>query len=363
MEVDVSSSPLGRNRTIDVAKGLGIMLVVFGHNWWVLQHSETLFRVVYSFHVPLFFYLAGIFLKAQEPWSRTVVSKAQALLQPYAVTLLLGVGLALATHSLKLERYVLGALYASGPAIPNPWQALWFLPHLFLALIVAAGLLRLAGSGLQRLWVGLPVAAAILVLGIEVLPLAWRQPVPVLADWWTRMGLTEGMPGLPFSADVLGVSLAFVLAGWVTSPWVRRLKFQPLGLLVALLVFAGLHVLFSQTMDLSMRRYTDMGISTAMAVAGIALVLFLSAGLAGLPGVGRVLSYVGSGSLFVLMFHVFFQVRFTGLVQARWPQWAGLGAVAGWGVGMIVPLLIWEGVKRSKYLSLAFQQNYKGRNP
>ncbi|MEO7862090.1 MAG: acyltransferase family protein [Nitrospirales bacterium] len=57
------SEDLLRNKTVDIAKGLGILLVVFGHNWIVLHEKGELFRVIFSFHVPLFFFLSGIFFK------------------------------------------------------------------------------------------------------------------------------------------------------------------------------------------------------------------------------------------------------------------------------------------------------------
>ncbi|MDR5790074.1 acyltransferase family protein [Caballeronia sp. LP003] len=45
-----------RNRTIDAARGIGIVLVVLGH---AIGLPEWLFRVIYSCHMPLFFFLSG----------------------------------------------------------------------------------------------------------------------------------------------------------------------------------------------------------------------------------------------------------------------------------------------------------------
>ena len=39
----------GRNTTIDVAKGIGIILVVAGHNWSVLHPKGEVFRIIFSF--------------------------------------------------------------------------------------------------------------------------------------------------------------------------------------------------------------------------------------------------------------------------------------------------------------------------
>lgn len=54
---------------LDTAKGLGILLVVFGHAWRGnyaagLGISDPVFesvdRAIYSFHMPLFFFLSGL---------------------------------------------------------------------------------------------------------------------------------------------------------------------------------------------------------------------------------------------------------------------------------------------------------------
>lgn len=41
---------------IDIAKGIGILLVVIGHS---MLNGSYPFRVIYAFHMPLFFFLAG----------------------------------------------------------------------------------------------------------------------------------------------------------------------------------------------------------------------------------------------------------------------------------------------------------------
>ena len=41
---------------IDVARGLAVFIVVFGHTYI----SKDTFRLVYSFHMPLFFIISGL---------------------------------------------------------------------------------------------------------------------------------------------------------------------------------------------------------------------------------------------------------------------------------------------------------------
>ena len=46
-----------RDAVVDIAKGIGILLVVYGH----LHNPINTF--IYAFHMPLFFFLSGFFIK------------------------------------------------------------------------------------------------------------------------------------------------------------------------------------------------------------------------------------------------------------------------------------------------------------
>ena len=69
-----------RDRSIDVAKGIGILLVIFGHT-----RVAALSEVVAIFHMPFFFVLSGIFLSSKLPFHEFVKSRARRILVPYAL--------------------------------------------------------------------------------------------------------------------------------------------------------------------------------------------------------------------------------------------------------------------------------------
>ena len=48
---------------LDIARGIGILLVVLGHNDFAAL-SPFFHQVIYSFHIPLFFFLSGYFINA-----------------------------------------------------------------------------------------------------------------------------------------------------------------------------------------------------------------------------------------------------------------------------------------------------------
>ena len=51
-----------RNQALDVAKGIGIMLVIAGH---LFRIGGTAITVIFTFHMPLFFILSGILYKPE----------------------------------------------------------------------------------------------------------------------------------------------------------------------------------------------------------------------------------------------------------------------------------------------------------
>ena len=50
-----------RNEIIDIMKGIGIIAVIIGHMWNVPEVPYRNF--IFSFHMPLFFLIAGYFYK------------------------------------------------------------------------------------------------------------------------------------------------------------------------------------------------------------------------------------------------------------------------------------------------------------
>ena len=56
-----------RVQYIDIAKGIGIVLVVMGHNDFALI-SPFAHKLIYSFHMPMFFFMSGMFFKPDLPF-------------------------------------------------------------------------------------------------------------------------------------------------------------------------------------------------------------------------------------------------------------------------------------------------------
>lgn len=337
-----------RNRSADIAKGLGILLVVFGHNWIVQHEPGALYRIIFSVHMPLFFFLSGMFLSPDKAFGTLLRQRSDSLLKPYVAVLL---GLAI-FHIVAGQGigpgYLPGVAYATGQSLP--WIPLWFLPHLFIAQLFALALLKTPylRAAPQRL---LALVLLMLPLGVALLRLGHAH-APMTLE--LLPGQLRTIIGLPWSLDLIVINAAFLLAGHIAAGWMTALDRQALSAsLLAGLMFALLHLFFDDTLDLNERRYDSVLISSLAAFSGIALILGLSSLLSRLPRASGALAYLGTASLFIFIFHAVIQGRFTGFFQRQLPGSPDAGAWLGFFAGVFAPVLIFECCRRSGWLSAA----------
>lgn len=130
---------------VDYAKGMGIILVVYGHVARGLD-SAGMFNdglafalvdsIIYSFHMPLFFFLSGLFLSesARRGASGLIASKIDTILYPYVLWSLLQGGIETLLSSYTNGNVTINQVLA----LWNPRAQFWFLYALFLVFCVAA---------------------------------------------------------------------------------------------------------------------------------------------------------------------------------------------------------------------------------
>ena len=135
------SKPKQRIQWVDIARAMAMFLVFFGHlgdSWF--PALKPIFRAIYTFHMPLFFVLSGLFFKPAIEFVSLLKKRTRTLLIPYYVFSVF----ALAAPAAKMLH---PSLYTSAgkSASVNPLQSigsivfaqgnagLWFLWSLFVA--------------------------------------------------------------------------------------------------------------------------------------------------------------------------------------------------------------------------------------
>ena len=118
---------------IDVAKAIGIVLVIFGHAYDCYARGY-----LYGFHMPLFFFLSGLTFKLGEDKRRFFWKKIKGILIPYCIYGIIRFAwILLYNHFMHTAAAPSAASLAIGLfiSIRNSDYSigLWFLPLLFLA--------------------------------------------------------------------------------------------------------------------------------------------------------------------------------------------------------------------------------------
>jgi polysaccharide biosynthesis protein PslL len=355
-----------RNSTIDIAKGIGILTVVLCHNWILYHNRDELSRVVFSFHMPLFFFISGLFFKPNQSLSDLVSSKASGLLKPFYVVLF-GVFITvlifnpqIANNQTNILHELLGIVYGSGSTIS--WTPLWFLSHLFIVFIFAWVLNKYL---LRKLKNGLLKSIFLMLLlfcGVQILNFLRDKPIDLFGFNNLIFAKDNLLRGLPFNLDITLVTTTFFLAGYLMAKKMLDYKFNTLLTAIAFIIFAVLHYNFNETIELNGREYGNFIICTLQIISGIYLVFALSFVCSQVHWLNKTLAYLGEASLFILIFHFMPQHLITGILQYHFPQYNWPIAAFAFFASIIFSLILWEITKKSRFLQMLMLPTKRPQN-
>lgn len=270
-----------RSQWVDIAKAMGIVLVVYGHmargvslgtgglgGWCGVLDS-----VIYSFHMPLFFFLSGLFFPdsfRRRGGGRLVLNKIDTILYPYVLWSLLQ-----GCVEVFLSRYTNGSATMER-LLCIPWMPIaqfWFLYALFAIFAACAAIFAFVPK--------YPLAVALLVsLVLRFLP-GIRPGESIVSDMTNQMVFF--VVGIAFSARV---DVAFLGRGVVVA---------------ALAALFGIgQYLFHAVLS---RNYTDRGaVSLLLSLLSILFVVSLSSFLARRPRPR--LAALGSATMAIYLMHI-----------------------------------------------------------
>lgn len=321
----IPPEPAPRTDWVDAAKGIGIILVVLGHVLrGLLKRGETspiwifVDDWIYAFHMPLFFFLSGLFLERscrRGLWN-FVDGKLRTILWPYFVWSLIQ---EIIRRSTAVSKEPISDLWT---ILYKPVMQFWFLYVLFI-LLVAYALWRRCGLS-QGTFV-LAAFSLYLSLGFGVNYGSWGvlyqilHYIPylalgLLAARWKWMNF---LPGSRSHSLTLSAScLYLLLALFVVSPVAGKLP----GVLVA-------------------------------AIIGISATLCLSQ-LLSRSTLSSIVRQFGRLSLDIFVAHSIFTAAFRTLIYRLSPDGLILQIIGGTLVGLGGPLVLHDLCKRFHLLFL-----------
>jgi acyltransferase len=291
---------------IDTLKGWGMLLIVVGHVW-SLENISTFYMWLFAFHVPIFFYAAGLTLNTQNASTGQMLQRrAPMLLKPYLVFGLLGyafylagfaaaqaAGLQLKQFDYGLLRPLLGIAYGSvgdGLLVNSP---IWFLP----ALLIASALVHQLNRWTSSVAVRYGVCLALFVLGAQLalhIKMPWSFSSALCAVVFMQLGVDHkrvgGLQSWPRQRLWWILATTFLLSLWapingdvgLAGPTVNN----PILFLWFALAGIGLSVALSQLIEHRLPMLTWLGQNSLgvlvlhmLAIKGVKVVLGLATGL------------------------------------------------------------------------------------
>lgn len=269
-----------RKPEVDVAKGIGIILVVLAH----CSGCSILGNLINAFHMPLFFCLSGLFLfHKNESFKRFLNKKAKSLLFPCLVF-----GILLSTYSTALDyvrgeseiplglRYV--GLFINTRHNPYP-GSLWFFLALFLVELMLYFIHKIIHSNVCRL---------IIVLAISIMGCLYNQIYKV---------------GLPWSIDIALICILFTEIGYMCklnmdlghNSWLKGV----LSLVIFIIAFYLNEVALDNNVNLFSSDYGCYPLFYLAAFSGT----FIVYSLANIIKQNQLLQYLGQNSLLIYSLH------------------------------------------------------------
>lgn len=271
-----------RNPTADIARALAALLIIAGHALVFAAMPQHWLASLSHLATPMFFFLSGAFISLRRPLHEWLRTRLDALLKPYIVVLLGWAVVHDVTGVLDWSSYLAGMLYGTGATIVI--LPLWFLPHLLLVISCAQLLLRAVKRWrVDERWYWL----------LLLLPLLAK---PLLQAGWPQ-------EGLPFSADLLVLSLPLVFAGHLLANCVRQ--FVP-SLPVCVVAIAAVWVAAkygAAAIDMNRRLWGSPLATMLMVAAGLYVMQCLAVWLSKIASISKALAWFGRYTLLVLLFH------------------------------------------------------------
>lgn len=304
---------------IDIAKAIGIFLVVLAHTYRgvtaagvsTFSYLELIDNVIYTFHMPLFFFISGIFFVnsiAKRSNSEFVVNKVETIVYPY---LLWGTiqGLMIAYFSSKGIANQ-DIKYIEVVQFWKPVGQFWFLHNLFFIMLFTGLVFRL---NLLKYKFALIAIATILYLFPE---------------------LSKDF----FFFSILSKSWIFFLLGLLSKDYLSsldKINTNGFGFFVGCIIALQLyfHCILKMT-------YESRGVGTLILAFSSILIVIAAAKL--LEGrVGKWVLLVGEQSMAIYLLHVFFASGARILlhkvigINSLW-----IDLIIGTSLGMLLPLMI-----------------------
>lgn len=245
-----------RNVLLDMMRGWAIILVVLGH-----AGVSDAFRVfIYSFHMPLFFFISGFFCSDRKNIKSFLFSKWKSLYVPFATVYSLLIFLSHWLYQFDLTRFDYDSLGDIGKALclvlrfrvgaMDLLGHFWFLPVLFFISIIFYGMLRLTKTCPCRKFILVCGGAIFTCAGVLMIVFHLPNPYDLHRVCYYMgfymLGWLIAQQGVTIIKSHYGLGLSLLLLMVVFSCVNNTVKFYPLLAIFMAVVGIGFSWLFME---------------------------------------------------------------------------------------------------------------------
>ncbi|GAB2767801.1 acyltransferase family protein [Salinimicrobium soli] len=270
-----------RNPVIDNLKGLGISLVILGH----LQITEELFKVIYSVHMPVFFFVSGFLFKAEDNFRNFFKKKYLAIVKPFLtfalLTFVLHRAFSVITDNKNfstVEDFFISIIFGNASNGHLSWNPpLWFLPCLFTLLILFYFIEKNKNKKIKVLFITLFFSIGVLLTSFNI---------------YIPWGITNSLLALPF----LGFDFLFRKTGSLEKILLYDIKFW----IIPLILFGVSLACNYGFLNFAVHKFGNLFLSYLAGFLGILILIKASSFIS-----SQQFEFLGKNSLFIFGFHIF----------------------------------------------------------
>jgi fucose 4-O-acetylase-like acetyltransferase len=276
---------------VDIAKGIGIVFVVIGHN---LTHYKIyeINKYIYWFHMPLFFIISGLLHKQDAGQRAFIKSRFMHLMIPYGAFLFLFLlAGAKSYNSRQTINLLLGGAYDAGI-----W---WFVTCLFFTQITAYYILKIKKARMVL------YAACILYYIAMITALAYTD------FYYNNYPVVELK--LPLGIEIVPMATVFYLIGFFLKPLLLPTRYcKNYAMVVLLLVLCFIicldyyaHVVIFPEYSMYSKDYAYPVVNLIIPVAFFFVIRYFSILISTKHFASAVFTQLGRASLIIMFLHMF----------------------------------------------------------
>lgn len=254
-----------RYKEVDISKGIGILLSIFGHLNYTFVHA-----FIYMFHMPLFYFISGFLFKPQKyTFKQFILRKLRTIVVPYFV---------LGAIIMAFDYFGHGKVQIVELLVQRRYLPLWFLTSLFFTEIIFYLLNNFISSNYLK---GI----------IVVLLFLFGNILSNFID-----------TALPWNVDSVCFALVFYYFGYLFSKYKEKILNKKKMLMVSsIIILPTIFVIemkiFGKIVDIFSNNYGIFPLNIVSALSGIVVVYCISIYIEKNKIISKILCYIGKNSL------------------------------------------------------------------